>query len=401
MREMLWKRSSMGTTILRLVDDQLMVADANPRMQAITGLCLDRARATPPHLFFPEFVLKGDRMAAFEVLARGASDLPALDYEAQRRVDGELRAAYQVIAYGGDPGTVAIQLNDITSRKREELRLRQRGAIQQELLNLLPHAVYWCDENGILAGGNEALSRLMGVTGASSLVGRSLADLDPRLAAKAERSDTAAESEREVELALPDGGRRTFLASQVELEASAGWVGLLHDITRRKRMERELLERKESLEQAVRARTSELEEQLALVRSQRETILELSAPIIRVWDGIVVLPLVGMVDDRRGEVITSQLLAAIGAQGARCVIIDVTAIHAADTGFAHHLLKLAGAARLLGARCVLSGLRPDIAQTLVSLGIELIGLITLRNLESALHDCIAHLERAHGRRANH
>jgi rsbT co-antagonist protein RsbR len=128
-------------------------------------------------------------------------------------------------------------------------------------------------------------------------------------------------------------------------------------------------------------------------RQQRE-LLELSTPVINLWHGIIALPLIGTVDSARAQVVMESVLDKIVASGAHTAIIDITGVPTVDTLVAQHLLKTISAARLMGADCILSGIRPQIAQTIVHLGIELDTVVT----KASLADALAHaIERAGGR----
>jgi anti-anti-sigma factor len=116
----------------------------------------------------------------------------------------------------------------------------------------------------------------------------------------------------------------------------------------------------------------------------RNTIRELSTPIIPVYEGILVLPLVGSIDSRRASEVTERLLEAIAAQQAEIVIIDITGVSLIDTSTANHLLMTTRAASLLGSRVVLVGMGAEIAQTIVHLGVELHGLTTLADLQAGI-----------------
>ncbi len=107
-----------------------------------------------------------------------------------------------------------------------------------------------------------------------------------------------------------------------------------------------------------------------IVRQQQE-ISELSTPVIKLWDGILALPLIGTLDSQRTQVVMENLLESIATQGAEMAIIDITGVPTVDTLTAQHLLKTVAAARLMGADCIISGIRPQIAQTMVHLGVEL------------------------------
>jgi rsbT co-antagonist protein RsbR len=109
----------------------------------------------------------------------------------------------------------------------------------------------------------------------------------------------------------------------------------------------------------------------AVIRRQQDEIAELSTPVVKLWQGIVALPLIGTLDSARTQVVMENLLQAIVDQAAEIAIIDITGVPTVDTMVAQHLLKTVAAARLMGAECLISGIRPQIAQTMVHLGIEL------------------------------
>ena len=128
----------------------------------------------------------------------------------------------------------------------------------------------------------------------------------------------------------------------------------------------------------------QLEEKLATIDQQRDAIRELSTPVMEVWEGILCLPVVGLMDSSRSADMTDALLRAVVSTRARCTIIDITGIEVMDTSTADHFIRMAKAVQLLGAACVLTGLNPQIAQTLVHMGVDLEGLVTHRRLRDAL-----------------
>ncbi|AKU93615.1 RsbR, positive regulator of sigma-B [Labilithrix luteola] len=128
----------------------------------------------------------------------------------------------------------------------------------------------------------------------------------------------------------------------------------------------------------------ELEEKLAMIETQRVAIKELSTPIIELWKGVLCLPVVGVLDSTRSAEMTEQLLNAIVDKKARCAIIDITGIQVMDTATADHFLRMTKSVRLLGARCLLTGVNPSIAQTVVHMGVDLSGLDVHRSLRVAL-----------------
>jgi rsbT co-antagonist protein RsbR len=122
----------------------------------------------------------------------------------------------------------------------------------------------------------------------------------------------------------------------------------------------------------------------ALITAQAEQLLELSTPVVRLWDGVIAVPLVGTLDSARTQVVMEKLLQALVDTGSEQAIIDITGVPAVDTQVAQHLLKTIVAARLMGAECTVSGISPQIAQTIVALGIEFEGIATKASLADAL-----------------
>jgi rsbT co-antagonist protein RsbR len=122
----------------------------------------------------------------------------------------------------------------------------------------------------------------------------------------------------------------------------------------------------------------------AVITNQTEQLLELSTPVVKLWEGVVALPLVGTLDSARTQVVMETLLETLVSTGSEHAIIDITGVPAVDTQVAQHLLKTVVAARLMGAECVISGIRPQIAQTIVGLGIEFGDIATKASLADAL-----------------
>jgi rsbT co-antagonist protein RsbR len=119
------------------------------------------------------------------------------------------------------------------------------------------------------------------------------------------------------------------------------------------------------------------------IRRQQEEMLELSTPVVKLWEGILALPLIGTLDSARTQVVMESLLEAIVRTNSQVAIIDITGVPTVDTIVAQHLLKTVTAARLMGADCIISGVRPQIAQTIVHLGINLLDVTTKATLSDA------------------
>ncbi len=128
-------------------------------------------------------------------------------------------------------------------------------------------------------------------------------------------------------------------------------------------------------------------------RMQQMVIQELSTPLLQIWEGVLVLPVIGVVDTRRSAQIMERMLAEIVARQARYVILDITGVEVVDTRTADHFIKVVKASSLLGARCIITGIRPAVAQTLVDIGVDLSRIKTLGNLREGLAECIRLLEK--------
>lgn len=121
-----------------------------------------------------------------------------------------------------------------------------------------------------------------------------------------------------------------------------------------------------------------------IIKRQQEEMLELSTPVVKLWDGILALPLIGTLDSSRTQIIMESLLRTIVESGSAIAIIDITGVPAVDTLVAQHLLLTVAAARLMGAQCIISGIRPQIAQTMVHLGVAFGDVVTKASLADAL-----------------
>lgn len=121
-----------------------------------------------------------------------------------------------------------------------------------------------------------------------------------------------------------------------------------------------------------------------VIMRQQEELMELSTPVVKLWEGILALPIIGTLDSARTQVVMESLLQKIVDTGSEIAIIDITGVPTVDTLTAQHLLKTVAAARLMGADCIISGIRPQIAQTIVYLGVNLADVITKATLADAL-----------------
>ncbi len=140
---------------------------------------------------------------------------------------------------------------------------------------------------------------------------------------------------------------------------------------------------------------SEIEQQIETIRRQQEAqaamehlVRQLQTPILQLWDDVLALPVIGMVDSRRSAEMMETLLQEIVKNRCKYVILDITGVEIVDTRTADHFVKVMKSAELLGTRCVMTGIRPAVAQTLVELGVDLSSIRTLRNLQEGLRYCL-------------
>lgn len=170
--------------------------------------------------------------------------------------------------------------------------------------------------------------------------------------------------------------RRAEGARYVEIIAAEGEVGktlivLLQDITERRRVE------------------DDLRRHVERIACQEQEIRTLSVPIVKVWEGVLLLPIVGIVDEARAAQMMETLLSAVVAEAAARVILDLTGVASVDRTTADGLLAMVRAAALLGSRCLISGVSPNVARTFIALDVNLGGLSMFRDLHSALREALA------------
>jgi rsbT co-antagonist protein RsbR len=146
----------------------------------------------------------------------------------------------------------------------------------------------------------------------------------------------------------------------------------------------EELKQREEREKELRAKLATIEKQKQTILHQQEDLMELSSPVIKIWDDVLVLPVIGTVDSRRAQIMMENLLQSIVDSGCTMAILDITGVLRIDTQVANHLIKTVEAVRLLGGECIISGISPAIAQTIVQLGIDLSAIKTKANLQEGM-----------------
>ena len=152
---------------------------------------------------------------------------------------------------------------------------------------------------------------------------------------------------------------------------------LIEDLTHELRKSNQM---KSEMEDKLR----KIQEQQKTILQQQEDLMELSSPVSKVWENILILPVIGTLDSQRTQIMMENLLQKIVSTGCTTAILDITGVPTVDTQVANHLLKTVTAARLLGAECIVSGISPAIAQTIVHLGISLTNILTKATLQDAM-----------------
>jgi len=178
--------------------------------------------------------------------------------------------------------------------------------------------------------------------------------------------------------AQPEG---RFVRGNARPLPGGGAIAVMRDVTEQIRLEQDLAKRNAELAERE-------QENRELIARLRVAVDELSTPVLEIWDDVLVLPVVGIVDTQRSARMTERVLDEVVRTRSRSVIVDLTGVELIDTSTADRFLKLARSVQLLGARCLITGLQPAVAQTLVELGVEFATLETHRNLKSALEASI-------------
>jgi len=215
-----------------------------------------------------------------------------------------------------------------------------------------------------------------------------LTNLDRRIEAIEDVLSSAAAGDLDVSLELADEKDADALTS-VEF----GINMMLQDLRAARDKDRERARELERMLEVAHEQSRRLEETLEVVRNQQASIAELSTPVLQLWDDVLAMPIIGVVDTRRSMDIMEKLLHEVSARSSRYVILDITGVEVVDTKTADHFIKVAQAAQLLGATCFVSGIRPAVAQTLVEIGVDLSAVTTVSTLQDGLRECLRRMGR--------
>jgi rsbT co-antagonist protein RsbR len=323
---------------------------------------------------------------------------------------GEIRymMAHATIELDGEGAVLWYgQMTDVTERKKLEMALAEAEAerarseaLYRQVVDALPVGVVVGDQKREFLVFNPKLQQLIGgvvpdaqgdmarVYGIHQADGVTLLRLDESGFARALRGESV---EEEVVIRNPrlQGDVRLHTTWRPLLDGQGavwGELGTFQDITLQRQLETELRARNEELAASEMAKAE-------LIERLRHSIEELSNPILEVWDDVLVLPIIGVIDARRAADMVQRLLAEVTRSQASFVIIDLTGVEIVDTKTADHLFKLMRKVEVVGARCVLTGIRAAVAETLVDIGVDFGRLTTLRNLKHGLREALRHARR--------
>lgn len=285
-------------------------------------------------------------------------------------------------AEGAQIGVIGITTDETEHLAAEDELAARNSALseQAELLDLAHDSIMVCRTDGTIVYWNHGAERIHGHTRAEALGQRSLALLKTALPvplADIERTlRTQGYWEGELTHTSKDG-RQVITSSRwvLRLAHGKGADSVLQidtDVTARKRAEQ-----------------ADAERQQDIIRIQAQAIEELSTPLIPITDEILVMPLIGLMDSMRAKQIMQNLLNGLASSRGKFAIIDITGVQVVDTAVASALLKAAHAARLLGTQVILTGIRPEVAQTLVHLEADLSSIITCGTLQSGIQYAVA------------
>ncbi len=292
-------------------------------------------------------------------------------------------------AFGAeDVHTLTVLAGQIALALRNVERIEELKASEEKyrvLFDAARDGFFIIDMEGHYIDVNPAACQMVGYT-REELLAMNTMDLVPPEYPRRPLADRQAMWRRggrlEIDLVAKTGGRApvdmTF--GVIQYHGREAVLGVCRDVTERRRTE-----------ERIKTYQAELEDKVRLLEAQQAAIRELSTPVIQVWEGILVLPIVGAVDSARVRQIMETLLTRIVETQSAIVILDITGVPTVDTAVANHLIKTVQAARMLGARSIVTGLSPKVAQTVVELGVELTGITTCANLRAGLETALAML----------
>jgi rsbT co-antagonist protein RsbR len=353
---------------------------------------LGEERAKELHAFEDRIVAAGGARTAHELLFRG------------ERGERTLSVSIVPLSETGEGVThILISGEDITERKVIEQELAAQKDFIRQVIDTDPNLIFVKDQEGNFVLANQALADLYGMT-VEEITNKNNADVN----ASPEEVEAYARVDREVlatlrelkavdPVTMKDGSRRWHYTIKRPLTRPSGEVQILSigiDITdlqeARRQAElatRELEEKVEEAAREARAKTElaeALDRKLDVIEQQNQRIRALSTPLLDISGHVLGVPLIGVMDEARALDIADRLLRAVSERRVRHVVLDLTGLEAEGAGAVQHLLRIAGAARLLGATVTITGISPALARTMSALEVDLSGIDTMASLREAL-----------------
>jgi rsbT co-antagonist protein RsbR len=292
-------------------------------------------------------------------------------------------ASVQLMRYDDQPALLSA-LNDVTEYKQAEEALHESQHLMRLVMDNIPLSICWKDRNSIFLGCNRHCADNVGLDDPAAIVGKSDDDLTTAELAAQYRADDRQVMESgvpklhfEEQLLHPNGEYSWLRTDKLPLRDRAdkviGILVMFEDTTAYKHAEEERSRLKDDL-----------------IRAQAMALEELSTPLIPISDNTVVMPLIGTIDSRRSQQVLEALLNGVSETRTEVAILDITGVPVVDTQVANALISAAQAVRLLGAQVVLTGIRPEVAQTLVGLGVDLTGIVTHSTLQTGIAFALRH-----------
>ncbi|MFL5801548.1 MAG: PAS domain S-box protein [Roseiflexaceae bacterium] len=281
-----------------------------------------------------------------------------LDKTARRMISGDSIEQLQ-LDNRDELGQVARSFNDIATA------LIAASAQRQAVVDNAVDGILTIDEHGVVHSFNPAAARIFGCS-ADVAIGQGIAALIPK---PYDREYQVVGVGREVVGRRADGAvfSLDLAIGEMRLGQERTFIAIVHDLTERKRAEAERVRFQEQI-----------------IKAQAATLAELSTPLIPISDAVLVMPLIGAIDSQRAQQVLQALLQGIERSRARVAILDITGVPVVDTQVAGTLIAAARGVRLLGAQIVLTGIRPEVAQTLVGLGVDLDEIVACGSLQSGI-----------------
>lgn len=290
-----------------------------------------------------------------------------------------------------------VDLTSLDEARHIIVRLQQENKLLRTVIDTVPSLIYVKDTQSRFLLANRMTLEHMNLPEEAAIIGKS--DVDFHEASKA--AQFRAEEEKvlfegfkmlhhEQEVINHQNGQPAWYSTSKVVfydddGAVAGLIGINHDVTDRKQTELQLQALRAELEKRVEERTAALQQsQQQVIEMQAHLLKELSIPVIPLLQELILLPIIGSVDELRARDLLRALLAGISVYRARIVLLDITGVPLVDSGVADHLNKAIQAAKLKGAHTIVTGISEAVAETIVDLGIDWSSFQTLRNLESGL-----------------